>query len=92
MRLLDRRPPRVVVKTHGLGSALAILGPLLAFFMAAAGMRGWEETSRRAMEKDADEMIRRGYRVVAADEYTLPVLGVAYFKVRYELAAAAAGR
>ncbi len=51
--------------------------------MAAAGMHGWEDSARRAMEADAAEMSRRGYRVVSADEFRLPVLGIAWFRVAY---------
>jgi len=77
---------RTVVKTYGRGSFLAFLSPLLAYFMARGGMNGWEQTAQRDVAKDALSMQAKGYRVVSADEYTLPVLGIGWFKVTYELA------
>jgi hypothetical protein len=78
-------PKQTVVKTYGRGSFLAFLSPLLSFFMANAGMRGWEESAQRDMDRDARAMADRGYRVVSADEYTFPILGIAWFRVTYEL-------
>ncbi len=83
MRMPATQPERVV-RTYGRGSFLGFLSPLLAYFMAAAGMRGWETSARRAMEQDAVEMARRGYRVASADETTLPALGIVSFRVTYE--------
>ncbi len=37
------------------------------------------------MEDDAVAMARRGYRVVASGEYGLPRLGIAYYRVTYQL-------
>jgi hypothetical protein len=75
---------RTIVKTYGRGSFLAFLSPLLAFFMARRGMNGWERSGERDMEADAIAMAAQGYRVVSADEYTLPMFGIAYFTVTYE--------
>ncbi len=77
---------RTVVKTYGRGSFLAFLGPLFAYFMASRGMNGWEERAQRDMRDDAVAMEARGYRVVSADEYRVPLLGIAWFRVTYELA------
>jgi hypothetical protein len=79
------RRERIVVKTYGRGSFLGLLSPLIAYFMAARGMHGWEDSTRRAMEKDAVEMARRGYRIVSNQEAALPVFGMAAYKVTYEL-------
>ena len=76
---------RTVVRTYGRGSVLGFLSPLLAYFMAARGMNGWEQSAERNMERDALAMAQRGYRVVSADQYRMPLFGIAYFKVRYEL-------
>lgn len=96
--MLRRKPVRVsdpdpgqdsdrVVRTYGRGSFLAFLSPLLAWAMASRGMNGWEQAAAGEMQKDAFEMEKRGYRVLAADEYSLPLLGVTWFKVTYELQA-----
>jgi hypothetical protein len=77
--------PRTIVRTYGRGSFLAFLSPLLAFAMASRGLNGWEQSAAGEMQKDAIAMQQRGYRVISADEYTLPFLGIAWFKVTYEL-------
>ena len=73
-----------IVRTYGRGSFLAFLSPLLAFFMARQGLHGWEQNASEAMARDVQAMERRGYRVASAEEYTLPVLGIAWFRVEYE--------
>jgi hypothetical protein len=78
-------PKRVVVKTYGRGSLLGLLGPIFAFLMASRGMNGWQQSAARDMERDAVEMIRRGYRIVSSQEHGIPLLGIAYQKVIYEL-------
>ena len=78
-------PQRTIVKTYGRGSLLGVLSLPIAFVMARAGMRGWEDSAAQAMQKDVALMTARGYRVVSADEYTVPAFGFVYFKVRYEL-------
>ena len=73
-----------VVKTYGRGSFLAFLSPLLSAFMAARGMDGWELAGRREMQADATAMQVRGFRVVDAEEFRIPALGVTWFQVTYE--------
>lgn len=75
---------RTVVKTYGRGSFLGILSPLIAFVMARAGMNGWERRAEQQMEDDAIAMQKRGYRVASANEYRVPMFGVAWFEVTYE--------
>jgi len=77
--------PRVIVRTYGRGSFLGLLSPLLAAVMAAAGMRGWQDSTAQAMEKDAIELGRQGYRIASTEEATLPGFGIASYKVTYEL-------
>lgn len=48
-------------------------------------MRGWQESAARAMEADAVEMARQGYRVVSTEEAALAGVGIASYKVTYEL-------
>jgi hypothetical protein len=73
------------VKTYGRGSILGFLSPLLAYVMAARGMNGWEASAFRDMERDATEMARQGYRVVASEERGFPALGITWFSLTYEL-------
>jgi hypothetical protein len=77
-------PQRTIVKTYGRGSFLGLLSPLLAMFMAGRGMHGWRDSTVRAMEADASEMLRRGYRISSTEEATLPAFGASSFKVTYE--------
>jgi hypothetical protein len=84
-RLAGSDHRRVVVKTYGRGSLLGFLSPLIAFLMVARGMNGWEASAFRDMERDATEMIKKGYRVVSSDEHGFPVLGIAWFTVTYQL-------
>lgn len=74
-----------IVKTYGRGSLLGILSLPIAFVMARAGMHGWEDSALQTMQKDAAAMVKRGYRVVSTDEYTVPAFGFVYYKVTYEL-------
>ena len=53
--------------------------------MASQGMNGWQESAARDTEDDAVAMARRGYRVVASGEYGIPLLGITYYKVTYQL-------
>lgn len=86
MRLVSRGgPKRVIVKEYGRGSFLAVLSPLLSFFMANRGMNGWQQRVARDMERDAQEMLSRGYRIVDSRDYEMPILGITYCKVTYEL-------
>lgn len=81
-----RRPARRIVKLYGLGSLMGAWSLLIAYVMAAGGMHGWRDSAMRDMEKDAIELEKRGYRVVSTNEYALPLFGMGYFKVTYELA------
>jgi hypothetical protein len=81
----DGMKQRTVVRTYGRGSFLGLVSPLFAYIMAARGMHGWEDWSRRAMETDAVKMARRGYRVASTKEHALPGLGMASYTVTYEL-------
>lgn len=74
-----------IVKTYGRGSLLGILSLPIAFVMARAGMHGWEDSAVQAMQKDAAKMLKRGYRIVSTEEYTVPAFGFVYYKVVYEL-------
>jgi hypothetical protein len=79
-------PGRVIVRTYGRGSFLGLASPILAAFMASMGMRGWQESAARDMERDAVEMSRQGYRIVSSEELGYPRFGATYFKVTYERA------
>ncbi len=74
-----------IVKTYGRGSLLGVLSLPFSYLMASRGMRGWQESAARDMEADAVEMARQGYRVVRSDEYGMPIFGITYYKVTYEL-------
>jgi hypothetical protein len=80
----DERPRRVV-RNYGRGSYLGFLSPLLAYLMAARGMRGWQASTIAAMEQDIIEMGRIGYRVVDTREAALPGLGIQSWTVTFEL-------
>jgi len=79
------KPDAVVVKTYGRGSLLGALSPILAYFMARRGMRGWQESAMRDMEDDAVAMARRGYRVVSSEEFGSRPFGIVYYKVTYRV-------
>ena len=68
-----------------LGSLMGAWSLLIAYVMAAGGMHGWRDSAIRDMEEDAIELAKRGYRVVSTNEYTLPLFGMGYFRVTYEL-------
>jgi hypothetical protein len=86
MRLFGPAEPKpVVVKTCGRGSLLGLLSLPFAFLMASGGMNGWQESTARDLEDDAVAMARQGYRVGASGEYGIPLLGITYFKVTYQL-------
>jgi hypothetical protein len=84
-------PPRVIARTYGRGSLLGLLSLPFAFLMASRGMRGWQESAARAMEDDAVEMAKQGYRIASSGEYGWPMLGITYYKVTYERVDAPAG-
>jgi hypothetical protein len=80
------KPRRTVVKYYGRGSLLGVWSLFIAYLMAQQGMNGWQQRALRDMERDTVEMDRRGYRVVSTEEYSMPIFGISYFKVAYELA------
>lgn len=89
---------RVVVKTYGRDALVVWLNPLNAAFTALSGRRVGLRSDAEVldrMQKDALAMGERGYRVVASDEYDLPLLFLpgrktSYYRVTYELADPAA--
>ena len=88
MRLFGRHdPPRTIVRTYGRDSFLAFLNPVMTFLVRSMGLemrlRSDAEVAAR-MEDDAIVMRQQGYRVVSAEEYTMPLFGARYFKVTYE--------
>ena len=85
MGVVEKSKPRVIVKTYGRGSLLGLLSVPFAFLMASRGMNGSQESAARDMEDDAVATARQGYRVVASGEYGIPLLGITYFKVTYQL-------
>jgi hypothetical protein len=84
-------PRRIVVKEYGRDFIfIAALNPFMtALLVSMVGMEGLLErrleSQARAMERDAVEMAKRGYRVVSSHEYEAPRFGIAYQKVTYEL-------
>jgi hypothetical protein len=84
---------RRVVKAYGRDSLLIWLNPLLSALQASFGLRVGLRSEAEVldrMQKDALAMERRGYRVVASDEYELPVFlapgkRANYYRVTYEL-------
>lgn len=77
--------PQRLVKHYGRGSLLAVLSLPVAWFMASRGASGWQEKAQGDMEKDADEMIRKGYRVVSTEERRVPAFGMYWLDVTFEL-------
>jgi hypothetical protein len=87
----EARPQSIVVRTYGRGSLLGLIQPLFAWLMAQAGLHGWEQSARADMERDAQAMLRRGYRVTAVDEYALAPFAITWFRVTYVLDSPAEG-
>jgi hypothetical protein len=93
MKLFRRTRRRLVVKTFGRDSLLVWLNPFISALQAAMGLRiGIRSDAEllQRMDEDAMEMAKEGYRVVSADRYDLPLLGIAnrnayYYRVTYEL-------
>ena len=77
--------PKRMVKHYGGGSLLGVLSLPIAWMMASRGATGWQEKAQRDMDKDAAEMIRQGYRIVATEEKQVPALGMYWLDVTYEL-------
>jgi hypothetical protein len=85
MRLFARSRPRRVTKLYGLRSLLAVISLPLAFISSTRGGNGWQARSAQDAERDAEEMSKRGYRVVSAEERSWPAFGIYYQRVVYEL-------
>ncbi len=87
------QPARTIVKSYGRDSLLFWINPLISAIQASLGMRVGlcsEADVLDKMQKDALAMADRGYRVVASDEYDLPILlapgrRASYYRVTYEL-------
>ena len=76
---------RIVVKEYGRNSFVGLAVLPLALLLGRQGMENRREAQVREMEKDAAEMLKRGYRIVSTQEYRLPLLTISYLKVTYEL-------
>jgi hypothetical protein len=82
-----------VVKAYGRDSLIVWMNPILSALEASLGLRIGLRSNAEVldrMQRDVLEMERRGYRVVASDEYELPVLFAPgtranYYRVTYEL-------
>ncbi len=85
MPLFGATRPKSVTRTYGWGSFLAVVSLPVSWLMASRGMDGWRERAARDAEKGAVEMIRRGYRIVSAEEHSVPAFGIYWQKVTYEL-------
>lgn len=86
MGLFGSSRPRRVVKTYGVDTLFGMVNPMLTMMMVSLGLwrrRGPEEHLHE-MERDAQEMVNRGYRIVSTQDYELPQLGISYQKVTYE--------
>jgi len=82
-----RQPAHTVVKTNGRWSFLAFISPLLAILwvnqLRAEGRLASDDPE---VLRDIAEMARKGYRVVCAERYELPVFGIDYRRVTFESA------
>ena len=85
MRLFARSRSRRVTKLYELRSLLAVISLPLAFISSTRGGNGWQARSAQDAERDAEEMMKRGYRVVSAEERSWPMFGIYYQRVVYEL-------
>ena len=94
MRVLGfGNPPRIVVKAYGRDSLLVWMNLLLPALQASLGLRVGLRSDAEVlagMQKDVLAMAERGYRVVASDEYELPILlapgkRASYYGVTYEV-------
>lgn len=92
-RPFRREAPARIVRSYGRDSLLVVLNPLATALEAGLGLRiGLRSDAevRDRMEKDALTMEARGYRVVSADEFSLPAVAVSraranWYRVTYEL-------
>jgi hypothetical protein len=86
-------PARTVVKSYGRDSLLLWINPLLSAMQTSLGLRVGLRSQAEVldrMQKDVLAMADLGYRVVASDEYDLPVIlapgqRASYYRVTYEL-------
>ena len=84
--------PRTVVKTYGRDAFLLAWNPLAAAVMSSIGMRVGVRSEQQVielMEKDALEMLGRGYRVADTHEVRVPLVlrpgkSTSYYRVTYE--------
>jgi hypothetical protein len=74
-----------LVKHYGRASLLGVLSLPVAWLMASRGATGWQEKALRDMEKDAAEMMRKGYQIVSTEEKAVPAFGMYWLDVTYEL-------
>jgi hypothetical protein len=89
------KPKRTIVKDYGRDTFLVAFNLLLAPLMARSGRRVGLQSDADVldqMEKDSLRMADKGYRVVSADQYTVPWLArlgwgdkATYYRVTYEL-------
>ncbi len=82
------------MKTYGRDSLLILANPILSTLQSLLGLRVGLQSDAQIldrMQKDALEMEKRGYRVVSADEFDLPLVApvagrnATYYRVTYEL-------
>ena len=82
-RIVVKMPKPIVVKMYGPGGFVGLLNPFVTAVMVARG--SWREPEVELIEKDTQEMAKQGYRMVSSQQYKLPLLGIAYQEVTYEL-------
>ncbi len=67
----------------------AAVNPVMtAIMVGLLGMKDplrFEARVALAMEKDAVAMAKHGYRIVSSREYEMPLFGITYQRVTYEL-------
>jgi hypothetical protein len=94
MGLFGKAKPRRIVKEYGRERFLVLLNPVITAFVANMlrnkGRLPSEDRVDQAIEKDAIEMAKKGYRIASSEEFETPPVGipplrVAYQKVTYEL-------
>jgi hypothetical protein len=85
----QRAPERIVVKEYGRDSILfAAVNPVMSAIMVSLGLNARMQSEERLalrIERDAVAMRQRGYRIASTHEYRVPLFGVTYRKVTYEL-------
>jgi hypothetical protein len=80
-------PQRIVVREYGRDSFLGLINPVMTmmFMLGRRSPSNYQARVVASLERDAAEMVRRGYRVASTHDYEQPALGITYFKVTYEL-------